>query len=104
MKKLELKQYRNMVGKFNWLAQSTRPDLCYTSLRVAKRNNEAKISYLKNINFVLKKVKERSSKMFYMRIGNKDCLEIVGIEDASYKYNEHPINRELASDCHSDNN
>lgn len=39
---------------------------------MAKRNNEAKISDLKNINFILKKVKERSSKMFNTRIGNKD--------------------------------
>ena len=29
--KLELKQYRKYVGKLNWFAQSTKPDLCYTS-------------------------------------------------------------------------
>ena len=54
--KLEMIQYRKMAGKFNWLAQSTRPDLGYTSLKIAKRNNDTKISNLKNIYFVLKKV------------------------------------------------
>lgn len=44
-----------MVAKFNWLAQSTRADLSLTSLWMVKRNNEAKISDLKNINFVLNK-------------------------------------------------
>ena len=43
--KLEMKQYRKYVGKLNWLAQSTRPDL-----GMAKRNAEATISHLKNIN------------------------------------------------------
>ena len=46
--KLEMTQYRKMVG--NRVAQSTRLDLCYTSLRIAKRNIEAKIMDLKNIN------------------------------------------------------
>ena len=29
--RLKFKQYRKMVGKFNWLAHSTRHNLCYTS-------------------------------------------------------------------------
>ena len=37
--KFEMKQDRKMVEKFYWLAQSTRLDLWYTSLRIAKRNN-----------------------------------------------------------------
>ena len=85
--KLELKQRRKYVGKLNWLAQSTRPDLCYTSLMSAKQ----KISDLKNIDLMLEKVKEILSKMFYKRIGNKDNLEIIAIGDASYKINEYPI-------------
>ena len=50
LKKLELKQYRKRVGKFNWLAQSPRQHLCYTSLRMAKKDDKAKISDLKTLN------------------------------------------------------
>ena len=52
--KLEMIEYRKVVGKFNWLAQSTRIDLCYKSIRMAKRNKEAKVYNLKIINYVLK--------------------------------------------------
>ena len=90
-----MKQYRKRVGKFNWLAYSIRPNLCYTSLRMARRNNEDKLSDLKNINFVLKKVKERSRKMFYTWIGNRENLEIIWIGDTSYKCDENPIGGDL---------
>ena len=62
---------------------------------MAKKNKEAKISDFKNINFVLKKVKKRSRKMFYIRIRNKANLKMIGIRDASYKCNEHPIGGDL---------
>ena len=62
---------------------------------MAKRNKEVKISDLKNIKIVLKKVKEISGKMFYTRIGNKDNLEILGIGDAAYKSDKNSIGVEL---------
>ena len=93
--KLKMKQYRKMIGKFNWLAQSTRPDLCYMSLNMATKNNVATISDLRNINFVLKKVKERPSQMFFTRIGNKENLEVIGIGDASYKCDEKSVGGDL---------
>ena len=102
--KLEMKIYRKMIGKFNWLAQSTRPDLCYTSLSMAKKNNVATIADLRKINFVMKKVKERPSRMFYSRIGKKEDLEVIGIGDASYKSDEKSIGGDLIfiKEAHSD--
>ena len=32
--KLEMKLYRKMTGKIAWLANSTRPDLCYSALQM----------------------------------------------------------------------
>ena len=93
--KLEMKIYRKMIGKFNWLAQSTRPDLYYTSLSMAKKNNGATIADLRKINFVMKKVKERPSRMFYSQIGKKEDLEVIGIGDASYKSDENSIGGDL---------
>ena len=52
----KLKEYRKMTGKVAWLAISTRPDLSFTALQLAKKNNSATISDLRNLNVVLKKV------------------------------------------------
>ena len=81
--KLEMKQYRKMIGKINWLAQSTRPDLCYTGLSMAKRNNAATIADLAEL--------ERPSHVIFSKIGIKEKLEVVGIGDASYKCDEKSI-------------
>ena len=44
---------------------------------------------------MLKKVKDRSSKVFYTRIEHKYNLEIIGIGHASYKIYEYPIGGNL---------
>ena len=66
--KLESKEYRRMTGKLAWLVNSTHPDLSYTALSMSKKNNSAKIKDLRNITRILKKAKERSSKMKFLRI------------------------------------
>ena len=48
--KLEMKEYRKMTGKIAWLANSTRPDLSFTALRMSKNNKEATISDLRDVN------------------------------------------------------
>ena len=83
--KLEMKEYRKMTGKISWLANSTRPDLSFTALWMSKNNKEATISDLRDVNRVLKKVRERESKIKYEHIGDKDDLMLIGIGDASLK-------------------
>ena len=56
--KLELKEYRKYIGKISWLAQGTRPDLSYSALQLAKKNNSATISDLRNVNKIVEKVKK----------------------------------------------
>ena len=34
--KLEMKLYQKMTGKIDWLANYTRPDLCYQALQMSK--------------------------------------------------------------------
>ena len=55
---IELKEYRKYSGKLSWLSQSTRPDLSYTALQMAKKNNSATIADLRNVNKVIEKVKK----------------------------------------------
>merc|ERR1712002_1135235 len=83
--KAELKEYRKYTGKNSWLAQGTRPDLSYSSLNLAKKNNNATISDLRNVNKVVEKVKKEENKVTYTKVGEKEDLQLIGIVDASYK-------------------
>merc|ERR1712115_311225 len=83
--KAELKEYSKYTGKLSWLAQGTRPDLSYSALDLAKKNNIAVISDLRNINRIVEKVKKEENKIIYRKIGDRENLQVVGIVDASYK-------------------
>merc|ERR1712002_1134368 len=89
--KAELKEYRKYTGKISWLAQGTRPDLSYSALNLAKKNNCAQIADLRNVNRIVEKVKKEENKIIYGRVGEKEKLQIVGIVDASYKNDERSI-------------
>jgi len=89
--KLEMKLYRKMTGKIAWLANSTRPDLCFQALQMSKKNQEATISDLRDVNRILKKVREKESLIKYEHIGDADDLVIVGLGDASYKQDDKAV-------------
>ena len=54
-----------MTGKIAWLINSLRLDLCYQALQMSKKNQGATISNLRDVNRVLKKVREKESKIKY---------------------------------------
>ena len=87
----ELKEYRKYTGKISWLSQGTRPDLSYSALNLAKKNNNAVISDLRNVNRIVEKIKKEENKVVYGRIGDKETLQVIGIVDASYKSDEKSI-------------
>ena len=58
---------------------------------MSKKNNCAKISDLYNISRVLKKIRERDSKIKFSRIPARDDLIVVGIGDASFKSEEKAV-------------
>ena len=89
--KEEMKLYHKMTGKIAWLANSTRPDLCYQALQMSKKNQEATISDLRDINRILKLVYSKDSKIKYGHIGNKEDLVVIGLGDASYKQDDKAI-------------
>ena len=62
-----------------------RPDLCYNALQMSKKNKEATISDLKDINRIIKQVHSKESRVKYTHIGNKEDLVIIGLGDTSYK-------------------
>ena len=72
---------------------STHPDLSYTALIMSKKNKYAKIKDLRDISRILKKAKERPSKMKFSRIGPIEDLMVVGIGDTSFKANDKAVGR-----------
>ena len=88
-----MKLYRNITGKIAWLANSTRPDLCYQAVTLSKKNQGATISDLRDINRVLKHVHSRDSKIKYGHLRSKEDLVIIGLGDASYKQDDKAVER-----------
>ena len=91
LNKEEMKLYRKMTGKIAWLANSTRPDLCYQALQMSKKNQGATISYLRDINRILKNIHEKQSKIKYGYLGDKEDLVVIGLGDASYKQDDKAV-------------
>ena len=74
----ELKVFRKFVGKLNWLAANTRPDLAIYALESAKSPKKTTVIDLREISRVLKKVREKESIVLFTNIGNKDELSVRG--------------------------
>lgn len=91
----ELKVLRKFVGKLNWLAASTRSDLAIYVLELPKRQKKATIKDLKEINRLLKKVREKESRVLFIKIGKKDELSVIGVSNASYHHDGRSVAGEL---------
>ena len=86
--KEEMKLYRKMTGKIAWLANATRPYLCYQALQMSKKNQGATISDLRDINRILKRVCKKESKIKYGHLGNKDDFVIIGLTNKMTRRSE----------------
>ena len=62
---------------------------------MSKKNNTATIADLRNVSKVVKKAKERPSKLVYSKIAEKDDLIILGQGDASFKIDDKSIGGNL---------
>ena len=65
--------------------QGTRPDLSYSALQLAKKNNSATIADLRNVNKIVEKIKKEENKVVYGKVGEKEKLQLIGILDELYK-------------------
>ena len=83
--------YRKYTGRISWLSQGTRPDLRYSALMLAKKNNSATIADLRNVNKIVGKIKKEENKVIYGRVADKEKLQVIGMVDASYKSDEKSI-------------
>ena len=54
-----MKTYRKYIGKLNWLASNTRPDLLVFVMEIARKQKRATLKDLRNINRVLVRLRKR---------------------------------------------
>ena len=64
---------------------------------MSKKNNAATIADLRDVSRILKKVKERESRIKFEKIGEREDLAIVGIGDASFKSDEKAVGEYCSS-------
>ena len=65
----EMRVFRKYVGKLNWLAANTRPDLAINALELAKKQKTAVLKDLRNVNRILQKVREKDCKIIFKNGG-----------------------------------
>ena len=71
----------------------TRSKFCCT--RYVNKSFKATLGDLRKINKVIQKIKGRTSKIFFSKVGDPEELKIFGISDASYKSDDKAIGGEL---------
>ena len=67
-----------------------RPELSYTALQMSKKNTNATIADLRDVNRIFKKVRARDRCLKFERIGEREDLIIVRVGDASLKLKIRP--------------
>jgi hypothetical protein len=91
----KMKVLRKYVGKINWLAANTRPDLAIHALELAKKQKDATLKDLRRVNRVVKKVREKECKIMFKKVGDKKDLCILGVGDASYNTDNNSVGGEI---------
>ncbi len=80
----EYKLFRSYVGKINWVAQNSRPDLNFAMVELSTKFQCANISHLMDAIKVLKRVKTGDCKLKYPKLKDIDTARIVLYTDASF--------------------
>ena len=62
---VEMKLYWKYVGKLSWLASNTRSDLAIHVLNSAKKQKNAVLKDLRDINRIVEKIGEKESKVVW---------------------------------------
>ena len=73
----------------SWLASNTRPYIAIHILNSARKQKNAVLKYLRDINRIVEKIGEKESKVVFGRVARKQDMCVIGISNASY-YQENP--------------
>ncbi len=81
---VEETKVRGAIGKINWLANHTRPDLSCDVSILSSTLKERKVDMIKEVNKTIKRAKKEKSQLIIPDLGNLKNLKIIGYSDASF--------------------
>ncbi len=86
LSKDENKLFRSLVGKCNWAARGTRPDLAYEVVDLSTKFNNASVEDLVRVVKLVQKLRSESGNAFikYTKLGKLNHCYIVVMSDASF--------------------
>ena len=80
----EMKQCRSVLGKLNWLAMQTRPDLCFDVSELTSSLRLKKVSVVQQINKSIRKAKRESSQLEIPHMPDMKKWKFDAYSDASF--------------------
>ena len=80
----EVSQCRGALGKLNWLATQTRPDLSFQVSELTSALSNRKVEVIHGINRAIRKAKRESSQLTIPRMSNFQRCKLVTYSDASF--------------------
>ena len=81
----ELKEYRKIVGCLNWVATTSRPDLCFEVVSLSTQFRNATVADMIAANKAVRKVKAHDVKILFPNLMMDEKLKIVLYTDSAYK-------------------
>ena len=63
-----MKIYRKYIGKLNWLASNTRPDIAVYVMNSTRNQKKARLKDLRNIYRILIKVHEKENRVVFRKV------------------------------------
>lgn len=79
----ELTSYRSLLGSINWIVRGSRPDMAFELIDLSIRNNSATKQDLHRARKLMRKLKEGSSHILFLNIGNTRNWSLYVYTDAS---------------------
>ena len=84
LNKEEITQLRSIIGQINWVANQTRPDVCFENLELSVSMKDPKIEDIIKANKVVKKLRYDDSYVCFPQLGKIKQMRLALFCDASY--------------------
>ena len=78
-------EFRTLVGRIGWIANSTRPDTAFDHMVLSMRLGKASYRDMKHVVRIMKKVKCEGTAMKFVDLGPVEEWAVQGYGDAGYK-------------------
>ena len=78
-------KFRSITGQIGWIANTSRPDLCYDKIILSTKVGKATVKDFKQAIKMMRKIKSESTVMKFPNLGPVDEWTLTGYGDAGYK-------------------